>query len=132
VDRPLWQIVLSILLLSFAVQRAGAAAIAWGAGPREWAIATGVEAVAACVAAVCLWIGGRPAAIGIVVLGVALAASAALLVFVFGASALPAAVSRILVAAIGAGGFYWVFRREFTEAAPEPRRTHRQHASRHL
>jgi hypothetical protein len=96
------------------------------------ALAASVEAVAAAVAAVGLWIGGRWASLGVVVLGLAMAASAATLVFVFGAPAVPGAVSRILVAAIGAGAFLWIFRREFGGGETRDRRTNRPLPSRDL
>lgn len=111
-DRPLWRIVLPILLLGFAVQRAGAAAIAWSAAPRAVAAAVGFEALLAVAAALAIWLGGRWAGMAVLALGVAIAASAALMVFVLGAPALPAAASRILIAALGAGAFYWVLRGE--------------------
>jgi hypothetical protein len=131
-DRPLWQIVLSILLLSYAVQRAGAAAIGFGgAMPRELAVASAIEAGFAVVAAIGLWIGGRWAGITIVALGVAVAAHAAMLVFVLGAAAVPAAASRILIVALGAGAFFWILRHELTPGSdPDARPRGTEHASR--
>src|SRR5690606_9264608 len=79
VDRPLWRIVLPILLLSFAAHRAGAAAIAWSAVPRALALASGAEAAAALLAALGLFFGGRPATVGVAAFGVVVAAHALLL-----------------------------------------------------
>jgi hypothetical protein len=111
VSRPLWRIVLSVILLSFGAHRVAASAIAWSSAvPREIALAIACEAAAGLVAGVCVWIGGRPAIVGVVVLGVAMAASAAMLVFVVGAAAVPAAVSRTLIAALGAVAFLAMFR----------------------
>jgi hypothetical protein len=114
VDRPLWRIVLPILLLSFAAHRAGAAAIAWSAVPRALALASGAEAAAALLAALGLFFGGRPATVGVAAFGVVVAAHALLLVWLLGAPALFPALSRILAVAIGTGFFLWVVRTEIS------------------
>jgi hypothetical protein len=119
-DRPLWRIVLPILLLAFAVQRAGAAAIAWSAAPRVVAAAVAGEALLAVIAAIAIWAGARWSGAAILGLGIAIAASAALMVFLLGAAALPAAASRILVAALAAGAFFWVLRGELGGGADRP------------
>jgi len=115
VDRPLWRIVLPILLLAFAAHRAGAAAIGWSAAPRPLALASGAEAAAAVLAALGLFFGGRLATVGVAALGVVMAAHAILLVWLLGAPALFPAMSRILAVAVGTGFFLWVVR---TEIAP--------------
>jgi hypothetical protein len=112
-DRPLWQTVLSILIAGAAVQRGGAAAIAFG-DPQGSALALplAVETLALAAAASGLFLGGRAALFGAPALGVGLAAGALAALVLVGAPAAPFAVGRLAVAVVGAAGLSYVVRKE--------------------
>jgi hypothetical protein len=123
-DRPLWQIVLALALAGAAVQRGGAAAIAFG-DPQLAPLGPplGVEAIALLTAAAGLFVGGRAALFGAAALGIGLAASALAALALVGTTAAPFAVGKLLVAFLAAAGMTFVVRKELPPFAKgeEPR-----------
>lgn len=119
--RPLWQILLPIFALAFALYRG---ALAAAIGPRAphgsslFFFAFAFQAAAALVVALGIWLGRRWAAGAVVILGVAVAATAILQVYAVGATAAFAAMSEVLVAALGTGALAYVLRREFGTVHP--------------
>lgn len=58
-DRPLWRILVPLIILSFGLHRVAAGILAWSAGVHPMRVASyGVVAVAAIVVAVILFRGG--------------------------------------------------------------------------
>jgi hypothetical protein len=114
VDRPLWQIVLAMLLAGTAIQRGAVAGAVW-LGP-EPAVGAGLalEAAGLAVAAATLWIGGRAALYGAGALGAGLAASAIVTGVAGGPAALPAAFGRLVGAILGSAGLAWIAHKEFS------------------
>jgi hypothetical protein len=120
-DRPLWRILLPILILVLALHRAGLAAFQV-LGPAEeragvLLLAHGAEAVAAIAAALGLWLGRTWAAWAILALGVALGATGLLQAFYLGVRPPAAAVAQLLAAALGAGALGLLIRRELAHPA---------------
>lgn len=120
-DRPLWRILLPILILVLALQRAGLAAFQV-IGPAEERAAAlllghGAEVVAAVAAALGLWLGRTWAAWAIFGLGVALGATALLQAFYLGVRPPASAVAQLLAAALGAGALGLLIRRELAHPA---------------
>ncbi|RIL05768.1 MAG: hypothetical protein DCC71_09120 [Proteobacteria bacterium] len=114
--QPLWMFMLRFLVLVFAIQRGGAAAMAYiGELPAPIWLGLGAECVAALVAGAALWIGARWAIGAALALGAVLVAVAALQVAMLGAAAVPGAISRAAIAVLGVGGLVWVLRRYFAE-----------------
>jgi hypothetical protein len=120
--RPLWMIPIGFLVLSFATQRAAAAAIAYhdGAPAALW-LALGAECAAAAVLGVGVWIGARWAIGAAFAFGALALLSAAAQCALLGARAAPLAIARALVALLGAGGLIHLLRRHF--AALDARRS---------
>lgn len=117
-DRPLWRILLPILILVLGIHRAGLAAMALlGDLHASLGIAHGAEAVIAVAAAVGLWLGRAWSAGAVVALGVALGASALLEGFYLGVRPPVAAVAQLLVAALAAGALGLLIRRELRAPA---------------
>lgn len=112
-ERPLWQIVLALAIAGAAVQRGGAAAIAFG-DPQlaPLALPLAVETLALLTAAGGLILGGRAALFGAAALGVGLAASALAALALVGAPAAPFAVGKLAVAVLAAAGLTFVVRKE--------------------
>lgn len=121
-DRPLWQMILSFFLVAFAVHRGAAAAMAWlGEAHPALFLAFAAETLAALATAVGLWFGRRWVIFALVVLGIAIAATAILESVVIGAAAIPYAAARVLVAALGTGALAMVLRHELRGEPERPR-----------
>lgn len=110
-DRPLWQILLTIFLVGFALHRAALAATIGTLEP-VLLIAYALETGTALVAATGLWLGRRWTPAAVVVLGVAVAATAILEGFSLGVVPPAAAISEVAVAAVATAALAWVMRRE--------------------
>jgi hypothetical protein len=113
VERPLWQIVLAILMAGAAVHRAAASAMLFlGAdGSLLW-LAMALEASGLAIAAIGLWIGGHAALFGAAMLGIGLCGSALALGAAGGAAMVPIAFGRLFVGILGAAGLAFVVRKE--------------------
>lgn len=116
-DRPLWQILLPMFVLAFVAQRAALAFVGWEAGPGV-ALAAGhaLEAAIGLTVAAGLWWGRRWVVGAILALGVSVAATALLGAFSLGALPALPAISRVLVAALAAGGLALFMRHELGES----------------
>jgi hypothetical protein len=123
-DRPLWQILLPILLAGVAVQRAAVAAMLFLDSQPLLGSALALECSALLAAAVGILVGGRVALATAVLLAVAFAASAVLGIVGAGAIAVPAAVGKLTFAGLGAAGLTYLARN-----ALGPRRNFRGGAS---
>lgn len=123
-NRPLWRIFLTIFVGAFAAQR-GVVAVAFLAdgtllapgGARVVAIAHGVEALAAAVSAVGIWLGRRWVLAALGVLGTAIAASGLIDAFHAGIRSPFAAVSQAMAAALFTGGLVFLLNRELDDGA---------------
>ena len=111
--RPLWQILLPILIVSAAVQRGAAAAmLLLSAAPAAVGLGVGLEAGALVFAAAGLWFGGRTALASAVVLGLSAAVSAVLAIAALGPLAVPGALARLVFGGLGAAGLVYLGRQE--------------------
>jgi hypothetical protein len=113
-DRPLWQMVLALLLVGFAVQRAavGFVLLSGDVQPLMF-VAYGLQVAAAVVTAVGMWLGRRWSIGALIVLGVALAATAILESLWLGVRPAVASAGEILVLALSIGALGFVLSREF-------------------
>jgi hypothetical protein len=123
VDRPLWQIVLALMVAGTGVQRGGVAALAFlEDGPSLVTLALALEAAAFLVAALGLWIGGRAALRGALALGVCLVAGALAIAVAGGAQAVPNAIGRAFFGVAASAGLAFIVRTELlpqTKGTPE-------------
>ena len=113
-DRPLWQILIPLLLIGLAVQRAalGFALYATQMGP-AFVAAYALQTATALAAAVAIWL-GRSWTVGVVLaLGTMLAAASLLEGFWLGLRPPIASVTEVLIIALSTGAFALVMRREF-------------------
>ena len=113
-DRPLWQILIPILLLGVGAHRAalGFALSASHMGPAV-VVSYGLQTAAALATALAIW-RGAPWAVGmLLVLGMLLVAGALLEGFWLGLRPPIASVSEVLMIALSTGALALVFRREF-------------------
>jgi hypothetical protein len=120
--RPLWRIVLFVLLASFALHRGAAAYWAY-AGELGLAVALGfaVQSGAALATAVAIWL-GRSWALGFVILlGASLLATALVVGLAGGTAAGLSALSVALVFALASAALYAFLRHEHASARGEHR-----------
>jgi hypothetical protein len=112
-DRPLWQIMLAILFVGVAAQRAAVGFALAGAEVEPSLFAAYcLQGAAAIAAAIGVW-AGRPWAIGAVLaLGATLVAGALLESFWLGVRPAITAVSQMLIVALSTGALALVLRRE--------------------
>lgn len=117
-DRPLWRILLPVLILVVAVHR-GVLAVVMGLGdaPGVLVAAHVVEAALAVAAALGLWLGHTWVTGAILGLGVAIGATALLEAFYVGVRPPAAAVAQLVVAAFAAGALAVLIRRELVAPA---------------
>ena len=111
--RPLWQILLAIFLVGFAVRRA-AVGFVLSEGDLEPSlfVAYGLQAAVAIAAAIGLWL-GRPWTIAaVLVLGVTVVAAALLEVWL-GVRPAITAVGEVLIVGLSTGALALVLRHEF-------------------
>jgi hypothetical protein len=111
-DRPLWQIILSIAVLAWTVQRSAVGATLYVSEHEPWLV---VVYALQGLAGVLLWASllwaSRLRRGAIVMWGITLMASAALEGFVFGKTSPTAALAQILAAVIATAAFaLWVDR----------------------
>lgn len=115
-ERPLWRILLPILLLVFAVNRGGSVAMALlGEASGLLAAAHSAESAAACAAALGVWLGRPWGAAFVLVLALALGATALLEAFFLGVRPAAAAIAQLIVVALGGGALALLMRRELIE-----------------
>lgn len=112
-DRPLWQILLSLLLLGLGLQRALLAWTAGMAGLDAVAVVAGICAALAVATAVALWAGHSATIALLVALGIALAAAALLEAFAWGVRPPVTAISMVIVVALSTGALALALRHEF-------------------
>lgn len=111
--RPLWQILLPILLVGAAVQRgAGAAVLALSSAPAAATLGVGLETGALLLAAAGVWFGGRTALASAAVLALSATASAGLAIAALGPLAVPGALARLILAGLGAAGLVYLGRQQ--------------------
>jgi len=116
VDRPLWQILLPLMLVGLAVQRAavGTALFAGELGS-VIVVAYVLQGLAAVAAAVGVWLGRRWTVGALLTLGAMLIASALLEGFWLGVRPPLASVGEILIVTLSTGALVLVLRRELDE-----------------
>lgn len=112
-DRPLWQIVLTLLVLGFVVQRGAVASVLYLEGATDPVLLAGyaLQLGAGLASALGLWLGRLWACGAVLLLGAAVATTAFLEVGL-------AALSQVLVAAVSAGALFVVLKREFGSQEP--------------
>jgi hypothetical protein len=118
VHRPLWQIFLTLLVLGFVVQRAGAVAfLHLSQGPPALLAGLALQIAAGLATAAGLWLGRRWVIAAIALLGISVVATALLGVYL---GVLPAmlAISQTLIAALSTGALVWVLRYELRSEQP--------------
>lgn len=115
-DRPLWQIFLSLFALSFALHRGGTAFALelTDAGTPALFAGYAFQAVAGAAVALGIWTGRRWVQGALVVLGTAVAGTALYEAFFLGLRPAVSAVSLVLVAAAATGALVVVLHRERT------------------
>jgi hypothetical protein len=114
-DRPLWRILLPILVLVLALHRAGLAAMTLLGDEPVLFLGHAAETLAALAVAIGLWLGHAWAGGAVLALGVALGATALLEAFYVGVRPPAAAVAWFLAAAVGAGALGLLIRRELRD-----------------
>lgn len=116
-DRPLWQTILTLLVLGFLVERGTIASVLYLEGAAEPLLLAGyaLQLAAGLATALGLWLGRLWACGAVLLLGAAVAATAFLEVGLGIRPAL-AAVTQVLVAALSAGALFVILKREFGSA----------------
>lgn len=109
--RPLWRILLPILILTFAAHRL---AVALFLDARGQLISAGflLQAVSAVLLALGIWLGARWVLGAVLALGISIAATACLAMWTAGVFAWPY-LSQVLVTAVATGILFLVLRHEF-------------------
>jgi hypothetical protein len=121
--RPLWMILVGFLVLSFAIQRGAAAAFAYAeGGPAQVWLALAAECAAAAALGLGVWTGARWAERAAWLFAAIAIAAAAVQGGALGLAALPTAIARALVVALGAAALIHVLRRH--SAARAARKQH--------
>jgi hypothetical protein len=111
--RPLWRIVLAVMLTSFALHRGAAAYIAWDGGLGEgFALALGAQSAAGLATALGVWLGRRWVLGCIAVLGATLLAAPLLAALTQGMAAALGVLSGALVFGLGAAALFFYLRHE--------------------
>lgn len=112
-ERPLWQILLTLLLLGFLVRRGAVGVMLYldGAAPAGLVGAYVAQVAIGLVAAAGLWLGRRWVLAALLVLGVAIGGTA-LLESLLGLRPILAAVAELLVVALGIGALFLILRHE--------------------
>jgi hypothetical protein len=111
--RPLWRIVIAVMLASFALHRGAAAYMAHEGGlGGEFALGFAAQAAAGLATAAGLWLGRRWVLGCVVVLGLTLIALPLLTAFTHGTAAALSALSAALVFGLGAAALFFVLRHE--------------------
>lgn len=116
-ERPLWQIFLTLFVVAFAAHRGAAASVLFLGGAEAPALLAGYafQTAAGLALAISLWLGRAWACGALVALGVGVAATAILEV-VAGVRPAVAAVTQVLVAALSTAALFLVLRRELGSA----------------
>ena len=122
-DRPLWQIVLTFLVLGFVLQRGAIASVLYlegATGPLLLA-AYVLQLAAGLATALGLWLGRLWACGAVLLLGASVAATACLEVGL-GIRPAVAALAQVLIATVSAGALFVVLKRELgsQELRPPP------------
>jgi hypothetical protein len=102
-DRPLWRIVLAIVLLAFGLERGALAFAASGSGPDAAVLCLALEAAAGVAAALGVFLAAAWAPASLIGLGVVLAATALLEAFAWGIRPPLAAIGQVVATGIGCG-----------------------------
>jgi hypothetical protein len=115
-DRPartLWQIVLAVMLASFALHRGAAAYMAHSGGLGDGlALGLAAQSAAALATAFGIWLGRRWVLGCVVLLGATLLALPLLAAFTHGAAAAPGALSAAIVLGLGTAALFFHLRHE--------------------
>jgi hypothetical protein len=113
--RPLWRIVLAVMLASFALHRGAAAYMAW-TGELGEGLAAGLAAQAAAglATAVGVWLGRRWVLGCVLVLGATMLVLPVLAALTHGAAAAVTALSATLGFGLGTAALYFYLRHELT------------------
>lgn len=123
-DRPLWQILLTLFVVAFTAQRAVVAFLLadLGASDAAGAIAAPyvVQALAGAATALGLWLGHRWVLGALVLLGLVVAATGLFESFYLGVRPPLAAVGQVAVAALATGAMFLILDHEFSGDGPGP------------
>ncbi len=119
-ERPLWQILLVILVLAFVVRSTAVAVTAFLASAEPILLAFPVLQAAAGVAMVVgLWLGRAWVLGALVVLAVSVVASAFVQSVALGVRPIVSAVSEVLAVAVATGALFLALRHEFATGGVE-------------
>lgn len=100
-DRPLWRIIVPLVILSVAMHRAAAGAIVYlSEVPSGLVVGYGLQAMAALGVALGLFLGRRWTQGALILFGISLAGTAVVEGFLLGMGAAPMAASQVLVAVL--------------------------------
>jgi hypothetical protein len=116
--RPLWRLLLPLLLVGAAFQRGAAATMLMLDDGSALAFGLALEAAVLIAAGVAVFVGGRPILWAAIAFGIASAVSAGLVVAVLGAPATPMALGKLAVGVLGAGGLAFLSRADPSPDAP--------------
>lgn len=114
-DRPLWQMVVPLLILGFALQRGALAALAVASElPLAIAVGAALQAGALVALALAIFLGRRRSALAAAI-GFALAVAGTLAVAAArgGPTVVPQALTEVVMAALVVAGIAWLTRHEF-------------------
>lgn len=117
-DRPLWRIVIPLLIVGFAVQRGALAAMAvLSEAPLGIAVGAALQVAALLALALAIFLGRSWALAAAVGFGLAIVATAALQAAAFGPAFFPRALAQLIVALVVVAGVGWLVRHEFPPAS---------------
>ena len=123
---PLWQFFLALFFVAFVVERAALAVFASGASGHAWLIlAHALEATGGAIVAYGIWRGRRWTLGPLLALAALVALIAATQAFVLGTLPIAAAVGRIALVTLLAGGLSLLLRYEFREGETNEERARR-------
>lgn len=117
-DRPLWRMILPLVILGYAVQRGAAVALAHlSEAPGALTAAFAVQAAALVALALGIFLGRRWTILAAGAFALAALGTALVQVAVVGPALVPRAVAEVTVAALVVAGVAWLVRHEFGAAA---------------
>ncbi|NNF27230.1 MAG: hypothetical protein HKN73_08430 [Gemmatimonadetes bacterium] len=109
-ERPLWQIFLTMIIAAFGAVRAGGAAVVWAhEGLHPFVLSLSIQAGGGLLGALGIWIGGRWTRLGLLALGGGLTGGV-LVGFAGGHLSLAAALGQIGAVVVGLGALAFLFK----------------------
>lgn len=119
-DRPLWRMILPLVILGYAVQRGAVVAVAHlSEAPVALTAAFAVQAAALAALALAIFLGRRWALVAAGAFALAAVGTAVVQVSIAGPALVPRAVSEVAVAALVVAATAWLVRHELGSARSE-------------